>query len=223
MRKQLSQPTTPMPEGATGWDSNHWYCSNGELIWNGKDAWEICRWGDSNPLDHITLFDNANVDRIIAGIGDHNVSTEHRVPRVGVGVLVYRNGKFLVSQRKGSHGAGCWSLPGGHLEFGESIEVCARREVLEETGIVLDTVIPCEISTNDIFVEEGKHYITLWALARLPDTDTQEAVNLEPEKCEGWEWHLWPRIPKPHFLPLANLQERYPLFDTEDGDPCAFV
>ncbi len=136
-------------------------------------------------------------------------------PKVGVGVLVYCRGKFLVSKRKGSHGEGCWSLPGGHLEFGESIEECARREVLEETGIILDTVIPCEIATNDVFIDEGKHYVTLWALARLPDDDSQVARNLEPEKCDGWEWHSWTQIPKPHFLPLANFQARYPLFDTE--------
>jgi 8-oxo-dGTP diphosphatase len=215
MRKQFSKPSTPMPEGANSWDSNHWYCSNGELIWNGKDAWEVCRWGGRNPLDHISTF----VDYDIAQPNPHDKAQIG----VGVGVMVYRNGKFLVSQRKGSHGAGCWSLPGGHLEFGETIEECARREVLEETGLVLDTVIPCKIATNDIFAEEGKHYVTLWTLARLPDTDIQIALNLEPEKCEGWEWHMWPHIPKPHFLPLANMQERYPLFDTEDGDPCVFV
>lgn len=144
-------------------------------------------------------------------------------PKVGVGVLVYCRGKFLVSKRKGSHGEGCWSLPGGHLEFGESIEECARREVLEETGIILDAVIPCEIATNDVFTDESKHYVTLWALARLPDDDSQVARNLEPEKCDGWEWHSWTQIPKPHFLPLANFQARYPLFDTEYGESCLFV
>ncbi|WP_134596929.1 NUDIX domain-containing protein, partial [Pseudomonas aeruginosa] len=39
-------------------------------------------------------------------------------PQVGVGVLILRDGKVLLGRRKGSHGAGCWSAPGGHLELG---------------------------------------------------------------------------------------------------------
>ncbi len=53
------------------------------------------------------------------------------VPQVGVGVLILRDGKVLLGRRKGSHGAGCWSAPGGHLEFGEAVEDCALREALE--------------------------------------------------------------------------------------------
>ncbi len=37
-------------------------------------------------------------------------------PQVGVGVLILRDGKVLLGRRKGSHGAGCWSAPGGHLD-----------------------------------------------------------------------------------------------------------
>jgi 8-oxo-dGTP diphosphatase len=37
--------------------------------------------------------------------------------RVGIGVFVFKDGKFLIQRRKGSHGTGTWSIPGGHLEF----------------------------------------------------------------------------------------------------------
>ena len=43
-------------------------------------------------------------------------------PKVGVGVMVFKDGKILLAKRKGSHGAGEYAFPGGHLEFGESFE-----------------------------------------------------------------------------------------------------
>lgn len=60
----------------------------------------------------------------------------HKRPAVGVGVLIFNDKKqMLLGKRKGSHGAGTWCNPGGHLEFGESFEQCAIREVEEETGL----------------------------------------------------------------------------------------
>lgn len=62
-------------------------------------------------------------------------------PRVGISVLVVRPwgprsyGKLLLGKRKGSHGAGEYATPGGHLEHLESFQTCAAREVLEETGL----------------------------------------------------------------------------------------
>ena len=50
-------------------------------------------------------------------------------PRVGVGVIVLREGRVLLGRRLGSHGAGTWQFPGGHLEAFERVEDCARREV----------------------------------------------------------------------------------------------
>ncbi|KAN0065133.1 hypothetical protein ACQY0O_001630 [Thecaphora frezii] len=68
------------------------------------------------------------------------VSDATIVPRVGVGVLVLNErGRILLGKRTGSHGAGTLALPGGHLELHESFEECAVREVLEETGIHLET------------------------------------------------------------------------------------
>jgi|GEM_PF-5891666 len=43
--------------------------------------------------------------------------------RVGVGVFVFKNGEFIMLKRRGSHGADTWSLPGGHLEFGNHLKI----------------------------------------------------------------------------------------------------
>jgi len=62
-------------------------------------------------------------------------------PKVGVGIIVIKDNKVLLGKRKNSHGEGSWCFPGGHLEFNESLENCAKREVLEETGIEIKNII----------------------------------------------------------------------------------
>ncbi len=56
------------------------------------------------------------------------MNDEQRI-RIGVGVMIFKDGKVLAGRRKGAHGEGTWAWPGGHLEYMESFEGCARREV----------------------------------------------------------------------------------------------
>lgn len=123
------------------------------------------------------------------------------VPRVGVGVIVLKGNKVLLGKRKNSHGPGTWNFPGGHLDFGETLEDCARREVLEESGVIVKNIRKGPY-TNDFFESEGKHYITIFMLA---DWESGEAEILEPDKCDGWAWFEWDDLPQPRFLPLENL------------------
>ncbi|RSM08793.1 hypothetical protein CEP52_004485 [Fusarium oligoseptatum] len=77
-------------------------------------------------------------------------------PRVGVSAIIYGpDGKMVTGKRKGSHGAGTWQLPGGHLDYGESLLVCAEREVLEETGLKVKGIKIVAV-TNDIFEKGGE-------------------------------------------------------------------
>ncbi len=135
--------------------------------------------------------------------------THNSRPLVGVAVIIIKDNKVLLGKRKNTHGEGTWSLPGGHLEFNESIEECARREVLEETGIKIKNIRSGPY-TNDIFLEEGKHYVTLYMICEY---DRGELELKEPEKCEKWDWFSCDRLPEPKFLPLNNfLQQGFDLF-----------
>ncbi len=125
------------------------------------------------------------------------------MPQVGVGVVVVRDGKVLLGLRRGSHGAGAWALPGGHLEWGETIESCARREVKEETGLHLGVVSPGPY-TNDVMAAEGKHYVTCFVEAAAL---AGEAQVLEPTKCERWAWFAWSAMPEKLFQPLRTLAQ----------------
>ena len=122
-------------------------------------------------------------------------------PKVGVGVIVMKDGKVLLGKRKNAHGEGTWSFPGGHLEFNEEIESCAVREVMEETGLNIKNIRSGPF-TNDIFEKEEKHYITLYLISEYA---SGELKIMEPEKCEKWEWFDWDKLPKPLFTPIANL------------------
>ncbi|GMH96492.1 hypothetical protein TrST_g12593 [Triparma strigata] len=107
--------------------------------------------------------------------------------RVGVGVLIKRMSgtKVFAGIRRGSHGSGTLALPGGHLEFGETWEETAIREVEEECGIILKGGLKLIHVTNDPMPDENKHYVTLFMAACCEDDAT--LINAEPHKCEGWE------------------------------------
>ena len=124
--------------------------------------------------------------------------------RVGIGVIIQKGDFILLGKRKGSHGDGTWSIHGGHLEHGESFEACARREVLEETGLNLGKISQGP-TINSVF-PDGVHSISIFMVGEYL-TGTPEL--LEPDKCEGWEWFSWEALPQPLFLPLKNLIEQF--------------
>src|ERR1700730_2512396 len=92
---------------------------------------------------------------------EETLSMLQKRPQVGIGVIVRNDRQLLLMRRSNSHGAGTWSSPGGHLEYGETPEACALRETLEETGVTI-TNVTFRTITNDFFEDEGKHYVTIW-------------------------------------------------------------
>ena len=108
-------------------------------------------------------------------------------PAIGVAGLIFdAEGRVLLIQRARPPQAGLWHLPGGKLEAGESLAECCRREVLEETGLRIETGPIVAIADRQV---EGFHYIVVDFLARLaegqaptphPSSDAADARWMSP-------------------------------------------
>lgn len=120
--------------------------------------------------------------------------------------MVWNGDRLLLGKRISAHSEISWQFPGGHLEFGETVEVCARREVEEEAGIKICNIIPSGF-TNAVFIDADKHYVTLFVSSEY---DSGELTVMEPDKCEQWRWFQWDSLPEPLFLPIRNFLKQYP-------------
>jgi 8-oxo-dGTP diphosphatase len=118
----------------------------------------------------------------------------------GVGVLVVRQGKVLLGRRTSQHGYGTWSPPGGKAEEGETPEATARRELLEETGLV--GAVPRVVGETLDSFPDGQTWRTRWVQMEWV---SGEAEELEPGEVTSWGWYTWDRLPAPLFLPMASL------------------
>lgn len=115
-------------------------------------------------------------------------------PKVGIGVVVFKNGKVLVGQRKSAHGTGEYAWPGGHLEHLESFEACARREVKEETDLEIQNIRFLRLANVTTYAP--KHYVDI---ALIADWKSGEAKVMEPDKLESWAWFDLGNLPSPLF------------------------
>lgn len=118
--------------------------------------------------------------------------------------MVLRGGKVLLSKRKGSHGVGEWQFPGGHLEYGESFEQCAKREAREEADIEIENV-RFQFLAN-VKKYDKKHYVHIGLIA---DYNSGEPKTIEPEKAEKWGWYDLDNLPEPIFEMCRLTFESY--------------
>ena len=74
-------------------------------------------------------------------------------PFVGVGVVVLRRDEVLLVQRGKAPNKGQWSIPGGKQLLGETVMEAVHRELLEETGVIIEQ--PALLDVVDIIVPDG--------------------------------------------------------------------
>ena len=112
--------------------------------------------------------------------------------RVGVGAVVVHEGRVLLVQRGREPLKGQWSLPGGMLEVGESLQSAVIREIREETGLIVETVELVELL--DRIYREGErvryHYVIADYLCRVTGGALQAASDADAVRwVERAEWN----------------------------------
>ena len=119
---------------------------------------------------------------------------EKPIIKVGVNVFVLKDGRLLLGKRIGKIGSGTWGLPGGHLEYGESLTDGAARELKEETGIVSNDLEFIH-TIND--PRDNCHYIHIGFIAK--SWRGQPKIT-EPDKFAEWGWFDLKDLPQPIFV-----------------------
>lgn len=124
-------------------------------------------------------------------------SMEEERPKVGTGILVVRDSCVLLGRRKTGAGAGCYGTPGGHVEYGEESDTSVLRELKEECGEWFRVSRPEFLCVVEVLFPDGRHYFDIAFVAYHA---AGEAMPLEPDKTEPWEWH-----PINKLLPTPNI------------------
>lgn len=107
-------------------------------------------------------------------------------PKVCIGVVVLNEkNQFLMLKRAGKYANGQYGTPAGKLEFGETFEAAAAREVMEEVGVKIKNIKYVDV-TNYIHQTERNHTIFILMAAQMEPGEVPK--NNEPEKHSDMVW-----------------------------------
>lgn len=131
-----------------------------------------------------------------------------KYPRIGIGVMIQNEkGEVLLGERKNSHGEGEWCFPGGHLDFGETMEETVRREVKEEVGLEVGEVKLISVGDEMRYIKsDDKHYVNIGFKAEYLGG---EPKLMEPDKCREWRWFDWDNLPDKLFQGTELIVNNY--------------
>ena len=129
--------------------------------------------------------------------------------QVVVIALIKKNGKYLLTKRydpKRKLVHGTWQLPGGGLEFNETIIECLHREISEETGLKVKVEKLIPYIHEEIFEKDGWHGVIVTTLCKL--AAGKQEIILDHEGSD-WGWFTLVEIVelKLHFGTKAVINE----------------
>ena len=124
-------------------------------------------------------------------------------PRVGVGVMIVRDGRVLMARRVNGQRAGWYGWVGGKLEFGETLQDCAQREAREEAGIEITRLRLLCLST---IIVDDQHWIDVEFLG---DIAAGEPHTAAPDELTEWAWYAIDDLPRPIFEPAELALKSY--------------
>jgi 8-oxo-dGTP diphosphatase len=117
-------------------------------------------------------------------------------PYVGIGGVIVHEGRVVLVKRRFEPLAGHWSIPGGAVEAGETLEACIVREMSEETGFLVEVGPVVEVLDRITRDEEGRvlyHFVLIdylcWPIGGelRAGSDVAEAVLAEPGELAEYE------------------------------------
>ena len=124
-------------------------------------------------------------------------------PKVGVGVIFVRGETVFLAKRHGAHGEDTWASAGGHLENGETLEECGRREAMEELGLRVGALRYLCVSN---IIAYDMHYVDIEFLGDIGD---QEPQLMEPESFIESGWFPLDNLPQPLFHAMRYALDSY--------------
>lgn len=154
-----------------------------------SDEHEAYQWIDaSQALELITI---EGIRRDVQAFIDMKQKLKHRIGKevigVGAGALIFNTeGKFLITLRgkKAKNEVGTWEIPGGAVEFGETITSALMREIKEELDIDIEVGEMLQLCDH-IIESEHQHWVSPTYICTLKHGTPRIT---EPEKCEEIRW-----------------------------------
>lgn len=117
--------------------------------------------------------------------------------------------QVLLGRRRGAHGAGLWGFSGGWIDRGDtSLEESLAREVLEETGIVVDSADSRLLCVTTEPHDEFRTVTIFYAVPCPLDFGEEPPRPLEPHKCDEWRWFFVDEPPAGLFGSVRTVLQR---------------